>query len=379
MSIQTGRHLLALDHLRFFAASLVVAHHFSGFPDPASATNVMERIGTAWIRWGSTGVSLFLVLSGFLFVVICKDRQPDYWKFLANRALRIFPMLFVIMLLLMTASRAEWSPIDLLRFVTLQVNTGNPTTGWGNDILPFGPIWTIGVEFQFYLLFPLLLLILRRQGVKPLIMMTVAIIVFRALLVARLGDGVYYNAYHTLLGRLDQFLIGMLAGMLWLRRPDWFTRRVGAGLVLVSLLGLSCYLAAFKPSHLTTAIGFTVEGLLWSAFLVGYAAAVRGEGRVVRALAALGDPTYSVYLLHLFVGGYVLHKARSEGWATGSLWIDVPVFAYLPTLLISTLTYHGIEKPFLSLRLNYLPPKVEPIARSTISPIPRTTSSTQSR
>lgn len=89
-------YLSRLDHLRFFAAILVVFFHFKGINfNNFTYSNIFEKISRVWVEHGHTGVSLFLVLSAFLFTLICAGgkKQIIYWKFIYNRVLRILPLL----------------------------------------------------------------------------------------------------------------------------------------------------------------------------------------------------------------------------------------------------------------------------------------------
>lgn len=228
-------HMLPLDHLRLAAATLVFLFHFNPQIDPTSFANFIARTGAATIKNGSSGVSLFLVLSGLLFVKIIGDRRIVYHKFLLNRCLRIFPLLIVIVIMISTTSRAVWSPDDALRFVLLQFNTGDPVSGWKNGVLPLGVIWTVAVEFQFYLMFPLLLTILQKDdGSKNILLMLLAFCVIRLTLTMFIGPKLYWNSYHTLLGRMDQFLLGMLVAR-WTIRLE-LSRVIALPLLLVGLL-----------------------------------------------------------------------------------------------------------------------------------------------
>lgn len=346
------KHIYSLDQLRFFAASLVFFHHFSLNLLPSRSDGYVTYFWESWLRWGSTGVSLFIVLSGFLFVAILGERKLVYHKFIANRLLRIFPLLIIVMLLLLTATRATWSPQDLLRFLLLQVNTGDPLTGWGNDVLPFGMIWTIAVEFQFYLIFPLLLAILRaKDGVASLIWMIVALCVLRFFLGLYKGPDIYYAAYHTLLSRLDQFLIGMLAAQFWLNRS--VSRGQGVAFLVLGLSVLSLDVMNHRLNLYRVTAGLTVEGLAWAWVILGYAAIVTGTGRIAAMLAKAGNLTFSIYLLHMFFSMQIFGFAQKAGLGTGYHLLDVMLYAYIPTALLSIVTYMGIERPFLRLKMDY--------------------------
>ncbi|PPQ28837.1 hypothetical protein CCR94_16810 [Rhodoblastus sphagnicola] len=149
----------ALDQLRFLAATLVLFHHFKPFSEISKGASGLRYMGDLWLQHGGVGVSLFIVLTGFLFSMIFDaGRLPvHYGRFIAKRALRIVPMYLIVMFLLMTQIRETWTAGAFLNFALFQVNAGDHMSGFGNDFLPIGSIWTIGVEFQFYLMFPLLI------------------------------------------------------------------------------------------------------------------------------------------------------------------------------------------------------------------------------
>lgn len=346
-------HMLPLDHLRLAAATLVFLFHFNPQIDPTSFGNFITRTGAATIKNGSSGVSLFLVLSGFLFVKIIGDRRIVYHKFLLNRCLRIFPLLIVIVIMISTTSRAVWSPDDALRFVLLQFNTGDPVSGWKNGVLPLGVIWTVAVEFQFYLMFPLLLTILQKDdGSKNLLLMLLAFCVIRLTLTMFIGPKLYWNSYHTLLGRMDQFLLGMLVAR-WTIRLE-LSRVIALPLLLVGLLMIIAdNLFVTKYLAFRSVAGLTFQGAAWAFVIVGYLHANKSKAVWSVFLAKLGALTYSFYLLHYLVGKTSLDYFIQLGLSSGHQLIDQFVFAYVPVLIVCAVTYAGIEKPFMALRLSY--------------------------
>ena len=84
-----------IDHLRFFAATLVIFHHFSGNIAVSPDAGLITNFFITWLQKGSTGVSLFLFLTGFLFCIISDigNKKINYKGFIYNRILRIFPLL----------------------------------------------------------------------------------------------------------------------------------------------------------------------------------------------------------------------------------------------------------------------------------------------
>ncbi len=155
------------------------------------------------------GVDVFFVLSGFLFTVIIRDRKVIYHKFLYNRVLRIFPLFFVALSMIMATQDNNGINTDFFwYFLTFSYNT--------NDIrnaIPMWSIWTIGTEFRFYFVLPLILAVLYRKSAKT-ILGWMLILILCAAMVKFQGKG---NFYHAFLSRLNQFLTGILAGYWYLQ------------------------------------------------------------------------------------------------------------------------------------------------------------------
>ncbi|NKX16184.1 hypothetical protein HGG75_10640 [Ochrobactrum pseudogrignonense] len=94
----------------------------------------------------------------------------------------------------------------------------------------FGQTWSIVIEFQFYLIFPFLTLVLARDGIQRIVLLVIVLILLRAALWG-LDHDVNHLGYWTLLGRGDQFLIGMLAGYAY---RNWRMPFVGGSLSLLA-------------------------------------------------------------------------------------------------------------------------------------------------
>ena len=216
-------YLPAVDHLRAAAAVLVVLFHGSQLlrspvPGPPSfspsewsySVNPLETL----ISEGHTGVALFMVLSGFILTTGALGRDIRYGTFIRNRLLRVGPLFVVVLLVAVAAASASFSFLGLLQtvfgFATLP---GGFTTG------PFAMIlWTVGIEVQFYLLFPLFLRILDNRGPRPLVLFVLCMAVFRTLAaLTTSGVDLHQLTYFSIAGRIDQFLIGMLAAWLFPR------------------------------------------------------------------------------------------------------------------------------------------------------------------
>jgi peptidoglycan/LPS O-acetylase OafA/YrhL len=358
-------YLSRLDHLRFLAAALVVQFHFfHAHVGDLRAGNPLVSL----IDEGHTGIALFMVISGFIFTVIAGDRELRYGGFLRNRILRIYPLFIVAV------------------FLQLFINTYNNHANYGflqllgwlmpfrSETVPLSPyfsqLWTIWVEFQFYLIFPFLLAFTRRTGPRYLFGLLLLLLLLRVLVYAASGS-VRFIAYETLFGRLDQFLIGMLLGLAWLRRPIAAAGLAPGWLALAGglmLAGLHLFSRKVGYSELDSAFWIVwplVEALLWAGVVWTYLLA-RWPGpaglraRVDRGLAALGAVSFSTYIMHNLVIAAYNKTLPLLPWGLGTAKdaLLTGALVVLPAVLaLSALTYRLIEKPFLSLRGGYLSPK----------------------
>jgi peptidoglycan/LPS O-acetylase OafA/YrhL len=160
-----------LDLLRFFAIFCVLTAHFG-------TLHWLHWIGLDKLQFGSIGVCAFFVLSGFLITGILlryRDRidlgeiSPfDAIKaFYIRRAFRIFPAYYLILLICLIGGVTAASNYYLW-FVTYTTNIGRVVTE--NRMFPLGHFWTLAVEEQFYLIWPLFTILAPRRLVLPLIL-----------------------------------------------------------------------------------------------------------------------------------------------------------------------------------------------------------------
>jgi peptidoglycan/LPS O-acetylase OafA/YrhL len=246
------RYLYPVDHLRAFAALLVLLYHSSQL----ITANIQRRDFEPARDWlysrnpvktlvfeGHTGVALFMVLSGFIFTTGTLGKELDHGRFLVNRLLRIFPMYLVLLFIGVSTAPGSFTLSSFVQVLIPLANFGGPVgTGgiWG------AMFWAVSVELQFYLVFPLLLRLLHRGGPAALVRLVAAMIVLRALVrVAQPGVDLNSLTYYSLVGRLDQFLIGMLAAWVFVRHRT----RVRGGLFPVAALAMVAALWAFNQLH----------------------------------------------------------------------------------------------------------------------------------
>ena len=144
MKSSSGAHFIALDHVRALAAFIVFTWHFihaiNGYP--VAFDYVPAIFPLAVLDEGHTGVALFMTLSGYLFAKLLDGRSIDYRAFIWNRALRLLPLLTVVILLVGIQKFLNGESLVAYAHAVVQ--------GLWLPSLPTGG-WSIAAEFHYYL------------------------------------------------------------------------------------------------------------------------------------------------------------------------------------------------------------------------------------
>ncbi|MBL6745619.1 MAG: acyltransferase [Pseudomonadales bacterium] len=373
MKSQNFSYIPALDHLRGFAAILVALfhgvlfiHHRLMYDREFDDTHWLEatNLFSALIIEGHTAVSLFFVLSGFIFTFGLINTELKYFKFLKNRFLRTYPLFLAFLCFGFIFYPENLSVLGVLKSLFFMANLQTAFNGG-----PFTFVaWSVAIEWQFYLIFPLLLMLTKRFGVAVLFLLLLTAIGLRWL-VYEDGMDMRWFGYWTLLGRIDQFLAGMIAGHFY---SHHFTKGfkmdavglVGAALVLVSLYQFN----RMGGGGLTDSVWIlwpSVEGLTWAVFLVGYISLSRHlAGILDRGFVFLGKISYSIYFIHYVILFYLminnLDATISIGGPVDTAFVNTLILVVPATVICALVSFRFIEQPFLSLRGVYLdkPPSV---------------------
>ncbi|MDM5136554.1 acyltransferase [Aeromonas salmonicida] len=351
-------YLSRIDHLRFLAASFVVFVHAYTLFGGQETNNFLIRFFLA----GDTGVTLFLVLSGMLFTIIAKggERTINYKFFIYNRVVRIFPLLLVAWITSMALARGTANVGDALSVLFFSNLQTSPLLTY------FGQTWTIAVEFQFYLIFPFLALFLHRYGIGYIIKFSLFWLIWRVVIVAYFGDTLssdkylsnhYY--YLTILGRLDQLLIGMVVGYLYIKKRDVFTHPIllliASVIVFFGLIWLRDNGLWYIPTAYVTSFSY-VEACMWGLFILCYTScSIQIPTIIDRSLAKLGELSFSEYIFHGLIL-YSFHKAVGVISFVDNINLNAVlnfVVVLIVILVFAKMTYGLIEKPFFSFRKKY--------------------------
>lgn len=353
------------------AAILVVVLHNAGYvmvPDGSTVMTLTRVVLDA----GWVGVSLFFVLSGFLITGILLDTHgsPTYFRdFYVRRTLRIFPLYYgflVIALVIVPRLVGPGPYAEAVRAnqVWYWLYLSNWTHLMQGGIPGLPHIWSLAVEEQFYLVWPLFLFLVGPARFGP-----AAIVVVLGSFLGRCAlyrAGMQELTYSFTVSRADCLALGALMAVV-ARRPDWraavWRHRTGALVAtcipLAAVVLLAKGLEGNNPWVPT--IGQTLIGL---AFALSMLATLAPERRFERGLAgvmslawlrSLGKYSYAVYIFHVPL--HALARDAAEPWvnAGGPLTRITLTFAYSllvlgASFLLALASWHLYEKHFLALK-----------------------------
>ncbi len=361
-----------LDHVRGLAALWIAIYHCLhlmgheiAYGEPFTGTPFLpQTLNPIYILFsqGHSAVALFMVVSGFIFAYGSFGREISYSSFIKNRMLRIYPLFLTLAAFSVCTTNA---PVDLVEIIRTILPFGimKGSTPVGIPWTPFSAMfWSLMIECQFYLIFPILFMAAKKHGLYRVPLLMIATFVCLRLMASCFGANASDMAYYSIVGRIDQFLIGMTAGCLYAQRlvPESTLRRAFFPTLLFTCAVICCYhMVGGQPSTRRWKCFMTpIEAAMWATFLLTYLeAAKRLPAMVSQSLQWLGSISYSIFMLH--VGIIWLVGRRHWYFRTGlGLYEDVVinfVVLVLPLLLLlSSLTYMAIEKPFLDLRKRYV-------------------------
>jgi peptidoglycan/LPS O-acetylase OafA/YrhL len=368
----------ALDGLRALAVLMVFCNHY------------FSRARRD-LQWGWTGVDIFFVLSGFLITGILYDTRNTkhrFRNFYVRRTLRIFPLYYgvlLIALLLAPIFRWVWHPAWFLwplylgnyaRFIWLSdFLEGTGTLEHLRTSLPsytpifmyLGHFWSLCVEEQFYLVWPLVVFLVRDR--KRLRNICAAVCVLA--LAARIAcvffvPEPYLKAellYRFTPLRADALLLGGLLALM-IRGPEvrWLTRALRPALYLfitgfvifqgIFYLRLSHFYKPDTTAPVLSTIGFTLIDLFSGIVILLSLERTSLIYRffTIKPLRRLGQMSYGFYVFHdiphtfyIRLVGYLHRHRPSPDYV-------VALVALIFTLILSYLSFRFFETPFLRLK-----------------------------
>src|ERR1044072_898451 len=352
----------SLDAVRGLGILLVLIRHIPGEPVFGPRRLLFDR--------GWSGVDLFFVLSGYLISRLLYQELDaagtiKLSRFWVRRGLKIWPRYFACFgamvavaaaFELFTGQRAA-AVKRLLASLPNLIFIQNYTGYW------WPHSWSLAIEEHFYLLLPLLLIVLGRKSLKhklPLIIFLICSGVLLLRIATYLSGWVEWQSfYYPTHMRLDALAFGVFLGYAHHYQPSQFisvARRWPLLLAAVPLIGIAILFPLERSMEAVT-VGFTVLYLGYGALVI-IAAAYPEAGKnlaPVRLLAWCGVYSYTIYLAHSAIS---LIPAFSSDSTAENIW---PVRLLFWTLSIAGAVFlsFAVERPFLRWRQ-----RVQPSARS---------------
>jgi peptidoglycan/LPS O-acetylase OafA/YrhL len=370
-----GPHLRVLDGVRGVAILMVLCVHFIG---DAPARTALERGLVKLANYGVWGVDLFFVLSGFLITGLLHDSKGSslyFRNFYVRRTLRIFPLYYGVLAVLFLVIPALPAPYP----AGLAESAHHQAWLWLYSsnvylavhrawVLPYvGHFWSLAVEEQFYLVWPLVVLSFGRRSLLGVCVVVTILALGLRIALSFAGAGEMALLVLTPC-RFDALCVG---GFLALAVREVGLARVArpAKWSLVPLLGLVLAASGWNATRGTlTDVVLPVRGTLialtFGSLLITSLAA--GNGTVLsrllrgRVMCFLGTRSYGLYVYHGIIAyGMGEHPATvaALGARIGSgaaMLVGAGAGAGV-SLLVATVSYELFEKPFLRLKNRLAP------------------------
>lgn len=344
-----------LDGLRFIAIMMVLLGHF------------LYVVGGV-INSGVYGVNLFFVLSGYLITsILLKERgngfKLPYKKFIARRALRIFPLYYAVIVFFIIidvpAIKEEWPYL-----VTYTYNI-QPSFIEGWEHFVYAPYWSLSVEEQFYLFFPFVVLLLNN---KPRIQLLLFVIIILIAYIERSFNFLVPRErnYVSLITNMGALAIGATGA--WLTQYKYLNNWFFNSLIVEVLmfLGLAVVLTSKSDLLYFMIVPFFNLFLVIKASSYQFQLAAFDKMLTHKWSLLIGKISYGIYIYHIMVLKFF------EEYIFGPLWKWIPFdklgyfsklkynetlirfpFLMITTIAIAYISFRYFESPILKLKDRY--------------------------
>jgi peptidoglycan/LPS O-acetylase OafA/YrhL len=367
-------HLPVLDGVRGLAVLLVLVFHFIGTVPPSGR---VEHAIVSVTNYGSYGVELFFVLSGFLITGILYDshQHPHYFRnFYVRRFLRIFPLYYGVLMLVFFVAPL----IAILQGPTLDYLVQRQAWAWLYAVNIYIGIqgdwsfsylnhfWSLGIEEQFYLIWPLVVCLLARRPRKLIaVSLGTALCAMLARLIGSLMGLSWWTTYTLTPFRLDGLALGAFLAVA-ARQPGGIERLARALPLVVTVVG-GLLATTYIWTHLISQGGLDLVLpiraalilmllaclLLWA--LIAPERSVSSRFFCSRIMGLLGTYSYGLYVYHHFISYYLtanrtdLELARWLG-SHGAAVAMQATLGMLASMALAYLSYELFEKRFLRMK-----------------------------
>jgi peptidoglycan/LPS O-acetylase OafA/YrhL len=321
---------------------------------------ILFHAGFATFSGGFVGVDVFFVISGYLITsVIVEEMEKGSFKllnFYERRARRILPALFFVMLCTLPFAWSWMLPQDFKSFsqslIAVPLFASNflfwITSGYfdtASEVKPLLHTWSLAVEEQYYVLFPLFLIITWKMGKKWIISLLI-IAAVASVLTAEWGSKNHPAfTFYLLPTRAFEILIGSLISLYFFRKET--TVCISAPISQsASLIGIALILyAVFEFDSKTPSPSlYTLIPTIGAGLILIGANHKNLVGKILgsQIFVSLGLLSYSAYLWHQPILALLNYKSVDK------LSFELLLIVMIAILILSYFSWHYVEKPFRS-------------------------------
>jgi len=313
-----------------------------------------------FFRFGWVSLEFFFVLSGFLItrVLLTSSKKNHFFSyFYIRRALRIFPIYFLFLLVIFSAIFLFSKPNN---FIFLKENFFYYFIYLQNFLFVFkwlGPekslnhLWSLAMEEQFYFLWPLAIYFIKDlKKIKKLLWFVIGF-AFTCRIIVWWFWGERYEVYHcNTFARIDTIAFGCLLGCGFSYKQITIKLRtiIIIACISVFILGIILFKNPFFTNPLFCTLGYSAFSIL-SIFFLEYFITETYKFRFLktnRAINYLGQVSYSMYLFHIPLFMYLAPKTGFSNTMNGLLCLII-------TFLLASASYHFYEVKFLNMKKRF--------------------------
>jgi peptidoglycan/LPS O-acetylase OafA/YrhL len=362
-----------LDGLRFFAFFLVFLSHGLAVPSAGVQDQgiLLIKLKDFIFNSGWAGVSFFFVLSGFLitYLILTEIKvigNVDVKAFYIRRILRIWPLYYLVLLfgfvvypllknfLGFSSNMEAANPLYYLFFLS---NFGVIQLGQGHGAIFTNITWSVAIEEQFYLVWPLLFFYTPPRFYKFLFPIIILISACSRFYFHNETEVIYYHS----LSVISDMAVGGMAAYLALRF-ERFTEMIAQipKLTVFSIYVVGLFSIVFRHDVFIGSVLGMLERLFISLFFVfivleqNYCHHSIFKMSSLKLISRLGIYTYGLYLLHPIAITILLSILKVLGiGSTAESSLGIGVAALLLSIAMSVISYHSFEKKFLKLKSRF--------------------------